>query len=315
MKGFITSCRAATPSRRHSVGFLYGISPFRNNRFWTTTFQNDATSISGRTVNTSILSFPRVLVGNLSLFKKENDNNRSPTTTFGDDNYNDDNRSRIKTLRDDNTPRTTSLAGRSTLGNDIIIKKGGHPELVSGSTAWVVSSGFTLIELLVVVLIIGILAAVAMPQYTKAVEKARAAEALTTGRSLVNAIKVAQLANGGPVTWDMLDIERPNSNTWDYNFWGGPVVEASKKGTNYTNKLQAIKWAKFLFQIGLKNAKYCVEGTETCGLDASTVSAYTPNSITSGSGYALYITEVGARCGVASAEYMDFCTSFNKSAK
>ena len=251
----------------------------------------------GRTVNTSILSSPKASVGDPLLLNKKND------------------RSRIKTLRDDNTPRTTSLAGRSTLGNDIIIKKGGHPELVSGSTAWVVSSGFTLIELLVVVLIIGILAAVAMPQYTKAVEKARAAEALTTGRSLVNAIKVAQLANGGPVTWDMLDIERPNSNTWDYNFWGGPVVEASKKGTNYTNKLQAIRWAKFLFQIGLKNAKYCVEGTETCGLDASTVSAYTPNSITSGSGYALYITEVGARCGVASAEYMDFCTSFNKSAK
>lgn len=57
--------------------------------------------------------------------------------------------------------------------------------------------GFTLIELLVVVLIIGILSAIALPQYTKAVEKSRSAEALMNLKSLRDQQAVCLLANPG----------------------------------------------------------------------------------------------------------------------
>jgi prepilin-type N-terminal cleavage/methylation domain-containing protein len=71
---------------------------------------------------------------------------------------------------------------------------------------------FTLIELLVVVLIIGILAAVALPQYQKAVEKRRFAEALTLIGTLGRAQDFYKLATGGPsLTFANFDISIPNT--------------------------------------------------------------------------------------------------------
>jgi len=50
--------------------------------------------------------------------------------------------------------------------------------------------GFTLIELIVVIIIVGILASVGLTQYTKVVEKGRAAEA----RLILGALRTAEIA-------------------------------------------------------------------------------------------------------------------------
>lgn len=74
--------------------------------------------------------------------------------------------------------------------------------------------GFTLLELLVVVLIIGILAAVALPQYRKAVTRSRLSTMKFLIRDIVRAQEVHYIARGEYTNkFSDLDVDMPEPDT------------------------------------------------------------------------------------------------------
>ena len=111
--------------------------------------------------------------------------------------------------------------------------------------------GFTLIELIVVIIIVGILASVGMSQYTKVVEKGRAAEA----RLILGSLRTAEIAefmeNGAYVVMSSLGVSAPSAcavtHYFTYGFTTAGLCTANRctsggktpDGTAYNKTLDA----------------------------------------------------------------------------
>lgn len=99
--------------------------------------------------------------------------------------------------------------------------------------------GFTLIELLVVVLIIGVLAAIALPHYRRAVAKAQAAQLQTLVSSVVKSIQRYYMVQGKyPISFDEIDLGVEWKNTTDNVC--DVAVASSNKGIRQSGDYQII---------------------------------------------------------------------------
>lgn len=124
---------------------------------------------------------------------------------------------------------------RMFLSGISILLKGKEAETPDrGTRGWI--KAFTLIELLVVVLIIGILAAVAVPQYQVAVDKARVSILLPVMRHVKEMEELYKLHNGQyTANWEELGADIPytsiNTSKDTITLGNGYTYHLSKEGT------------------------------------------------------------------------------------
>lgn len=139
--------------------------------------------------------------------------------------------------------------------------------------------GFTLIELLAVVLIMAVLTSVAMPQYRKSVERARAAEALQMLPVIYDArdrlmtennYSLSSYADRNNMSFSKLDVsfkgKRSDDHTWTTENYEYKLFAASGN-SKVSAKLRKGKYSGTLFEYDGKSKVSCTSSIEgACAL-------------------------------------------------